>query len=243
MPKFSIITPTFNRADGRLQRCLASVRAQTFEDWEHIVVDDGSTDDTAEVVEGVEDPRVRYVYVEHGGRVVARNTGMRKARGEWFCWLDSDDAYDPMYLATVEHHARSEPEARLWVCGAVYHGMIKDEKGRHICPRWTKMRKAWMPPVDTDGTHSEHFPSGKVGTGMFVYHRECYEKIGSLPDWRNHLEIADGIDEWLGYTTGYSAKERWVGNPFGDDFAMLRALTLHYRVHLIEAALYVQYVR
>jgi glycosyltransferase involved in cell wall biosynthesis len=180
------------------------------------------------------------VYVEHGGRVIARNVGMRKARGEWICWLDSDDAYDPMYLTTFGHNIRKEPEARLWVCGAVYHGM---EGGKlHICPKWTKIRPAWMPPVNTDGGH-DHFPSGKVGTGMFVFARSCLDVTGLMPEWKTSGQIADGVNEWLNYDTGYSSARKEVGNPFGDDWAMLRRLTQFYRVHLIDAALYVQYVR
>lgn len=238
MPKFSIITPTYNRADGRLQRCLTSVQAQACRDFEHIVVDDGSTDDTEAVC--AQYP-VHYIKIDHGGRVVARNAGMAAAEGEWFCWLDSDDGWDMMYLETFDYHIRQEPEARLWVAGVVMHG-VKREGKRHTVPVWTKLRPAWMPPVDCNGVHSD-FRSGKIGTGMFVYHRECYNRIGLLPPWKDHLAIADGIDDWLGYETGYSAEKKWVGNPFGEDHAYFRRLTQFYRVHCIDACLYVHYVR
>ena len=78
---------------------------------------------------------------------------------------------------------------------------------------------------------------------MFVFHRECYENIGPMPHWKDHLAVADGVDEWLGYETGYSGDKKWVGNPFGDDWAYFRKLTQFYRVHLIEACLYIQYLR
>ena len=55
--------------------------------------------------------------------------------------------------------------------------------------------------------------------------------------------IADGADEWLGYETGYSAAKKWIGNPWGDDWVFFRKLTLFYKVHLIQACLYNQYVR
>jgi len=241
MPKFSIITPTWNRADGRLQRCVNSVLAQTFADFEHIIVDDGSTDDTPDVVAAYDDPRIRYVYIEHAGRVVARNAGMERARGIWHLWLDSDDALDAMYLATVDYHAKMYPEARWFICGAVVHGFFK-EKGRHVCPKWTHIRKAWLPPVDSNGCHA-HFPSGKFGTGQFIYHREVYQKIGNMPEWRNHNRIADGVDEWLGYETGYSSAKKLVGNPNGEDWAFIRRISQFYCAELIQAALYVHYVR
>ena len=90
-PKFSIITPTWNRAeDGRLQRCIESVQVQTFVDWEHIIVDDGSTDATelffltmhTELNDVIIRNPVDYISWHHQGRVIARNVGMRQARGE-----------------------------------------------------------------------------------------------------------------------------------------------------------------
>jgi glycosyltransferase involved in cell wall biosynthesis len=247
MPTFSIIIPTYNRADGRLQRALDSVVCQVYRagDWECVVVDDGSTDDT-NIIESWFEP-IQYSnfniihHEQRQGRVIARNTGMAAATGEWIAWLDSDDAYDPMYLATFAHHIEQEPDARLFVCGAIVHGMVGERNAR-ICPAWTKIRKAWMPPVNSDGAHL-HFTSGKIGTGSFVFHRECYEAVGPFPPWVSHLDIADGVDEWLGYETGYSAAKKWVGNPYGDDWAYLRKLTMLYRVHLVHPALYVQYMR
>ena len=251
-PKFSIITPTWNRADGRLDRCIESVQCQTFVDYEHIIVDDGSKDGTKDVVRGYIDDdwdrqqgsSIRYIRMDHAGRVQARNAGMRAAQGEFVAWLDSDDCYDPEYLATFDYYTRLDPEARLWVCGSRYHGMVKDEDGKHLVPKWTKLRRAWCPPPAKESDGYAHFNSGKVGTGMFVYARECLEKTGLFPEhWHNHNHIADGVDEWLGYETGYSSAKRWVGNPNGCDWAMFRKLTLFYTVHLIEACLYNQYVR
>jgi glycosyltransferase involved in cell wall biosynthesis len=228
---------------GKLERCLDSLQMQTYTDAEFIIVDDGSKDGTQEFLleRASHDSRIRNIGMAHQGRVFARNAGMAVARGEWFCWLDSDDAYDQMYLATLAYNIEKEPDVRLWVLGVVMHGIHK-ENGKHTVPRWTKLRKAWMPPVDANGVHA-HFTSGKIGTGMFVFHRECYEKIGPLPPWKNHNFVADGVDEWLGYETGYGSDKKLVGNPWGDDWAYFRKLTMHYRVHLIDACLYIHYVR
>jgi glycosyltransferase involved in cell wall biosynthesis len=254
MPKFSIITPTWNRVEGgKLHRCLASVMTQTYHDFEHIVVDDGSRDIEATrlVVNNFEDfVPIKYIEIPHQGRVIARNTGMRAAKGEWICWLDSDDALDPMYLETLAYNIDREPDACLWVVGAVVHGILKvkvegQKRLVHTVPKWTKLRKAWMPPVSCDGNHTL-FNSGHVGTGMFVFRRECLETTGLMPPFINHNQLADGLDEWLGVepgATGYNSRTRLIGNPNGDDHAWFQKLCLYWQVHLIDACLYVQYVR
>jgi len=211
---------------------------QYHESWEHIVVDDGSTDETRRCND---DHFIRYIHIEHAGRVIARNTGMEATKGEWICWLDDDDAYSQMYLATFAYNIKRNPDAKLWVCGAVVHGMEK-ENGVATVPTWTTLRNAWMPPVDANGVHAD-FKSGKVGTGMFVFHRSCMEKIGVMPAWKNHDDIAEGCNEWLGYDTGYRRGGPWAGNPNGCDWVYFRRLTQFYQVHLINACLYTHYVR
>lgn len=99
-PGWSIVVPTHNRG-GFVRRAIASVRAQTIDDWELIVVDDGSEDDTREIATSFRDePRVRYVCQPHAGRSVARNHGVGLARGEIVCFLDSDDTYLETALAS-----------------------------------------------------------------------------------------------------------------------------------------------
>lgn len=242
---FSVVVPTWKRW-LRLERALTSLEVQTFVDFEVIVVDDGNQPEgrVQNIVNG-HDSRFQCVRQKHAGRVVARNTGMEAARGDWICWLDSDDAWDAEYLHTFAWNIEQQPEANLWVCGAVVHGMIKTAEDKHVVPKWTKLRLPWMPPLNEEGDFPvhDHFPSGKVGTGMFVFRRECLDETGLLPPWRNIQELSDGIDDYLGYETGYSYAKKWVGNPWGDDHAMFRKLTMHYEVHTVEACLYVHYVR
>lgn len=98
MTDVSVVIPTYNRA-GLLPRAIESVLGQTHDEFEVVVVDDGSTDDTAAVVEGYDDPRVRYVaHEENRGANVARNTGIEAARGEYVAFLDSDDEWHPRKL-------------------------------------------------------------------------------------------------------------------------------------------------
>lgn len=101
-PRVTIITPTKNRL-SLLQETITSVQSQTFADWEHIVVDDGSDDGTAEAVAAVaaDDPRVRYFFRGDGlpGASACRNQGLHKARSELIVFLDSDDILEPDCLA------------------------------------------------------------------------------------------------------------------------------------------------
>lgn len=94
---FSIIIPTYNRA-GILSRSIKSVVNQTFTDWELIIIDDGSTDNTKVLIEQLNESRIHYVYQTNQERSAARNNGIMKAKGQYVCFLDSDDEYYLDYL-------------------------------------------------------------------------------------------------------------------------------------------------
>jgi len=100
LPFFSIIIPTYNRAHT-IRRPIESILAQTFKDWELIIVDDGSTDGTKEIVDGYNDLRIRYVWQENQERSAARNHGILLAKGEWICFQDSDDEYLHRHLQVL----------------------------------------------------------------------------------------------------------------------------------------------
>ena len=100
-PRVSIIVPTYNRAD-LVGRAIRSVVQQTFSDWELIVVDDGSTDETPDVIASYRQElgeRLVYLARSQGGGSAARNTGIDRAHGEFVAFLDSDDEYLPTKLA------------------------------------------------------------------------------------------------------------------------------------------------
>lgn len=97
----SIIMPTFNRS-ATLGRAIDSVLAQTYPDWDLIIVDDGSTDDTQEVLARYADARVKVVrHPDNRGVAAAKNTGFDEIDGEWFTFLDSDDEMAPDALAVM----------------------------------------------------------------------------------------------------------------------------------------------
>jgi len=119
VPTVSVIIPVFNGVTF-VTRAIESVLHQTVVDLELIVVDDGSTDETASLVQAIKDPRLRYLHQQNQGPSVARNNGIRVATGEWIAFLDSDDYWLPTKLAAQLDRARQMPDAGLIYCGASY---------------------------------------------------------------------------------------------------------------------------
>ena len=117
-PQVSVVIPTYNRAHI-LGRAIDSVLQQTHRDLELIIVDDGSSDGTAALVRGIEDPRVRYVHQQNRGVSAARNRGIAEARAEWLAFLDSDDEWLPQKLE------RQFSALRGVECAASYCGMLR----------------------------------------------------------------------------------------------------------------------
>src|SRR5213593_3007644 len=93
-PTFTVVIPTYNRKRTILA-AIKSVLSQTYADFEAIVVDDGSSDDTRSVVTALEDPRIHYLWQPNGGGSKARNTGIDAAQGKYIAFLDSDDQFLP----------------------------------------------------------------------------------------------------------------------------------------------------
>ncbi len=111
---FTVFTPTWNRA-STLPRLYDSLQAQTFRDFEWLVVDDGSSDHTRELIAAWQKESIfpiRYIYQENQGKHVAFNRGVREAQGELFLTLDSDDACLPQALQRLKYHWDSIPEGQ-----------------------------------------------------------------------------------------------------------------------------------
>ncbi|MGV0966539.1 glycosyltransferase family 2 protein [Empedobacter falsenii] len=122
----SIIVPCYNQAQY-LEECLQSVLDQTYQNWECIIVNDGSLDNTEEVAIRWVEKDTRFVYLkkENGGVASARNAGIDKAKGEWILPLDGDDKINSEYLAKAQLLFSSEVD--LVYCNAVFFGEINED--------------------------------------------------------------------------------------------------------------------
>ena len=114
-PFFSVLVPTFNHA-RYIAAALDSLLAQTDPDWEAVVVNDGSTDDSAAIVAKMaqQDPRIRLFNQVNQGTAEALNTGLRESRGEWVCWLSSDDLFEPRKLQVHRQSILQHSECRFF---------------------------------------------------------------------------------------------------------------------------------
>jgi glycosyltransferase involved in cell wall biosynthesis len=186
-PKVSVVIPTYNRAH-LICRAIQSVLDQTYQNLEIIVVDDGSTDNTEEIVINFKDERIRYIqHSENKGASAARNSGIRVSRGEYIAFQDSDDEWFSDKLEKqIRAFYKSSPEV-----GVVYSGFYKVEANKKI----------YIPSDDhaqkKGNIHNELLKGNFVGTPTVLIKKECFENvkyfdenIPSLEDWELWIEIS-----------------------------------------------------
>lgn len=171
--KVSIIIPTYNRAH-LIERSIRSILNQTYEDFELLIVDDGSTDNTKEVVEGIGDVRIRYIScATNGGAAKARNVGIAEAKYDYIAFQDSDDEWHPDKLEKqMKVMKTASPDTGLVYCEYHYNGLNGMED---ICPD----RK--IPLEQKRGNIFPQLLAGNmIGTPVMLVKRECFDKVGGF---------------------------------------------------------------
>ncbi len=151
----SVVIPLYNKGPY-IARALNSVLAQTVRDFEVIVVDDGSTDDGAEVVRGFADPRIRLIRQENRGVSAARNRGIEAARGELVAFLDADDEWMPGHLEALLRLRDKYPRAGAY--GTAY--LLKEKDSAPQGPRFS----ADIPPEPWEGLLPNYYRDAIRGT-------------------------------------------------------------------------------
>src|SRR5262247_3087108 len=185
MPLVSVIMPTFNRADT-IRRAIRSVQAQTFTDWELIVVDDGSTDNTVALIEGL-DTRLKLIRQENHGTAGARNAGLSASAGSYIAFLDSDDEWLPHHLELCVSFLEAFPGEQfvtneLWEDlgqgGIVKHYRAELEENYPSMARKVGSRLLDLPPGEQDDylrVYQSRQPIGEWGRA--IVERTPYQNV------------------------------------------------------------------
>lgn len=169
-PRFSVIVPLYNKAPY-VKKALESIYAQTYKDFECIVVDDGSTDGSLDVVRSSDtgDCKLDIVSQTNAGVAAARNNGVSATKGEFLCFLDADDWWEPTYLEEMSRLIDTYPDAGLYGCDYFY---VKNGKKK-------------IYPKDTEGyidyckvyTHCGAMPIHPNGA---IIPRKVFDEIGGF---------------------------------------------------------------
>lgn len=188
-PLVSIIIPTFNYG-LLITDTIRSIKAQTYSNWEIIIVDDGSTDHTKDVVsEYLEDPRIAYFYQENTGLSGARNTGISKARGQYIQFLDADDLISEHKLESQILQFENDGELGISYSGAVY---FKDGNLEKLYKTLELTDNDWMPQLKGDKIEALNalIASNIMPVNAVLIKRKVVEAVGyfdtslrSLEDW------------------------------------------------------------
>jgi len=144
-PTVTVIIPSYNYAHF-IGTAIQSVQQQTYQDWECIVVDDGSTDNSRELVAAfvAADERIKYVYQANRGLAGARNTGLTLARGRFLQFLDSDDLIEPEKLASQVKFLEQHPDVDIVYGNTRY--FRTDHPAERLYSSWGE-EKPWMPEI------------------------------------------------------------------------------------------------
>lgn len=217
MPKVSVIVPTYN-AMSYIAETVASILNQTFTDFELILIDDGSSDGTAQWITQVADPRVKAITQENKGKAQTCNIGIRLAQGEYLAFLDHDDLWQPTKLEKQVNCLDQDPDAGLvttWL--TIIDGQSKvtsDVMASSV------EGQVWQQVIEKNSIHSASIP---------LIRRRCFETVGMFDET---LFPSEDWDMWIRIAARYTfavVKEpltQWrqhANNTSNDAQKMLRA--------------------
>lgn len=185
----SVVIPTYNRSTV-LQRAVESILEQTYQNFEVLIVDDGSTDETESVVGAFTDDRIQYIrFSENQGANAARNAGVEAANGEYIAFLDVDDEWKSTKL---ERQIEAFEQASETV-GMVYTGIVRKDSNSNVISRSLPQYEGDVLSQLTNGNFIGTFSSVMVLSSV-LKNISLNEDLPSWQDWYFYLEIAENWD-------------------------------------------------
>lgn len=203
-PSFSVVIPLYNKEES-IAETIASVLAQTVADFELIVVDDGSKDQSAAIVKAIDDPRLQLIQQANGGVSVARNTGIAHATADFVAFLDADDRWDADFLETISALKNRFPEAAVLAAAYRLERAQGDARSIALLPDLVARGPALMP---------DYFAAATFGVQPFYTSSVCvaraaFERVGGFPAGVRH---AEDLDMWarlaLDFTIAYTPEAK-----------------------------------
>ncbi|AMK75093.1 MULTISPECIES: glycosyltransferase family 2 protein [Methylomonas] len=179
-PRVTVIMPTYNRKKF-IGEAIQSVLDQSFQDFELIVVDDGSTDQTSEVVQAFVSEKIKYIYQSNCGRSNARNRALSLARGYYIAFLDSDDLYLPEKLALQIDYMDTHPDI-----GMIYtSAYCINESGERIKDKYDAVVSGWI------YEHIAFFVPVTITLPTVMVRKQVFDKAGVFDEKMDRFEDTD----------------------------------------------------
>ncbi|MBD3380027.1 MAG: glycosyltransferase [Candidatus Omnitrophica bacterium] len=187
---FSVIIPTYNRRPF-LEKAVRSVLAQSYAGFELLVVDDGSTDGSGDLLRSFEDPRIRIFSRQNRGVASARNTALKEASGDFVAFLDSDDWWKKNKLKRACDLIREHPEIHIFHTEEVWYrrGRLLNQKNKHKKP--------------SGFVYLNALPLCCISISTAVVKKEVFAETGMFDE---SMEACEDYDFWLRATSRYKIK-------------------------------------
>ncbi len=204
--KISVIIPLYNK-EHYIERTLQSVLAQTYQDWEAIIIDDGSTDNSANIVQTTIDPRIKFFQQENCGVSATRNRAIKLATGDFVAFLDADDEWMDDYLEKMVELSLSYPN---------YFVFCSAQKGRpiHTLPKGVS--------IINDHCLYDYI----YFTGCMFIKKVVFDKVGGF---REGIQLGEDRDMWLRigcYFPTVYLNEEHVNHPYNTENNLSRTINI-----------------
>lgn len=187
MPKFSVVIAVYNK-EKHLAKTLQSVFAQTFQDFEVVLVNDGSTDGSEKVIKQFKDSRLRYYHQENKGAAAGRNAAINKATAPYIALLDADDLWEPTYLETMDTLIKTHPNENVFACAVAVETKGKTIKSAYSIPNLTA-NKTYI----VDYFKSSFFNTILTSSST-IFNKNILQKVSN---YDTTLESGEDTDFWI----------------------------------------------
>lgn len=178
---YSIVIPLYNKGIS-VRKSLQSALNQTIQDFEIVIVNDGSTDQSVEVVESFKDERIRIFHQENQGAASARNKGIREAKSDWIVFLDADDEWEPFHLEEIQKMQQQFSEEKIFMTSWVHSNHLPLSLPTE------------MPPIFKAENYFEAcLKWDMICTPVLCIHRSCFEDTGYFNE---HLRGGQDSEMW-----------------------------------------------